>query len=78
MIKLLKWLAGKFGYIMVKSPSGELAELTKEFCIQVNDKFPDTSGLYKREQVMRMLENRFPTTEKSTLAFSIELYVQGK
>ena len=78
MIKLLKWLANKLGYFMLKKPDGEVASLTKEFCEQVEEKFPDTTGLYKREQVMRMLQNRFPSESKSTLAFSIELYVQSK
>ena len=85
MIKLLNKLFGWFGYTLVKivppeppKDMTEIEQLTKEFCDQVAEKFPDTSGLYKRETVLRMLQNRFPTEPKRNLALSIELYVQGK
>lgn len=82
MINLLNKIFGWFGYTLVKieppKDTTELDKLTAEFCLQVSEKFPDTSGLYKRETVLRMLQNRFPNEPKKNLALAIELYVQGK
>ena len=78
MIKFLNWLFRYWNYQVISIPRKDISDLAKEFCEQVQEKFPDTSGEFKRSQVLRMLLNRFPQDKESQLALAIEHYVSNR
>lgn len=76
-MKLLNWIFKYWGLMLVPIPvqvdTTELDKLATVFVAQLNEeRFKDTSGLYKRNQVLRMLMNHFPDTRERDLVWAIE------
>lgn len=76
-MKLLNWIFKFWGLMLVPIPeqvdTTELDKLAKVFVDQLNEeRFKDTSGLYKRTQVLRMLMNHFPEARERDLVWAIE------
>lgn len=75
MINFLNWIFKYWGLMLVPIPAPltGLDELAKQFVDQLNEeRFKDTSGLYKRNQVLRMLMNHFPEARERDLVWAIE------
>ena len=54
-----------------------LARVTLGMVEQVESKFGEQSGEFKRHQVLRAMINTFPAASERDIAFAIELAVRG-
>lgn len=75
MKKFINWILKFWGYQLAPIPKNlsAIEVMALEFVTQLNEaKFKDTSGEWKRAQVLRMLLNHFPNEKESDLNWTIE------
>ncbi len=75
LLAFAQTLASLCGSRLVAVPglNDELIDSARQLCHQLNEKQPDTSGEYKRSEVLRGLMNRHPGIRTGLLALSIEV-----
>lgn len=64
----------KVSYII--PPSSDVNQLVQKFVQQVEEKFGNESGEFKRAQVMRAVMNSDPSLKERDIAFAIEVAVR--
>lgn len=76
LLKLAFWILNRYEINYFIYPSEEKQARIEQLMLQVESKYINEEGAYKRHQVLRAALNALPDMSESDIAFAIELIIQ--
>lgn len=78
LLKLAYYILKRYNVNYMIVPKTELIEMTRMMVDQVEGKFKEQSGEFKRHQVLRAVKNSLPGAKEREIALAIEMVIHGE